>query len=120
MLVCQIVRVIGDVDAVLLSQPDLQHVGAIPYAVGKLGTFARQTVAGLTAPIYATLPVWRMGEMFMYDAHESRSKYGFDTFSLDDVDSAFMKVNQLKYSQEVKFGGLRRCIILQTERATEL
>lgn len=46
------------IDAVLLSHPDIYHVGALPYLVGK---------CGLSCPIYATIPVHKMGQMFVYD-----------------------------------------------------
>ena len=46
--------IIPSVDLVLITHPDLAHLGALPYAVGKLG---------LVAPIMATLPVWRMGQV---------------------------------------------------------
>ena len=41
------------VDAVLLSYPDL--------TVGKLG---------LTDPVYATVQVYKMGQMFLYDIYQ--------------------------------------------------
>jgi cleavage and polyadenylation specificity factor subunit 2 len=88
-------RIAPRVDAVLISQPDLFHLGALPYAVSKLG---------LRAPTYATLPVWRMGQLFMYDAHQSRvMQEDFRVFDLDDVDAAFDKFIQLKYQQIVSF-----------------
>ena len=37
---------------------------ALPYAFGKLG---------MRAKVYATLPVWKMGQMAVYDAYISRS-----------------------------------------------
>lgn len=89
------------VDAVVLSHPDLAHLGGLAYAYGALG---------LRCPVYATLPVWRMGQMFMYDAFQARATEcggqvgGFD---LDDVDQAFAHVTQLKYSQTVRLGGPR-------------
>ena len=44
--------------------------------------------------------------MFMYDLHLSRHNYeDFTLFSLDDIDNAFSKVTQLKYSQSVAFKG---------------
>ena len=49
--------------AVLLSHPDPAHLGALPYLVGRLG---------LACPVYATLPVHKMGQMFMYDQYLSR------------------------------------------------
>ena len=47
------------VHLVLVSHSRLEHLGALPYAVAHLG---------LNAPIYSTLPVKRMGEMYFYDA----------------------------------------------------
>jgi Cft2 family RNA processing exonuclease len=49
---------------VLLSHPDPLHLGALPYAVGKLG---------LNCPIYATIPVYKMGQMFMYDLYQVKA-----------------------------------------------
>uniref|UniRef100_A0A671L1R2 Cleavage and polyadenylation specificity factor subunit 2 n=1 Tax=Sinocyclocheilus anshuiensis TaxID=1608454 RepID=A0A671L1R2_9TELE len=54
-------RYVHQVDAVLLSHPDHLHLGALPYAVGKLG---------LNCTIYATIPVYKMGQMFMYDLYQ--------------------------------------------------
>lgn len=51
-------RYAHQIDAVLLSYPDPLHLGALPYMVGK---------CGLSCPIYATIPVYKMGQMFMYD-----------------------------------------------------
>ncbi len=51
------------IDAVLLSYPDTLHLGGLPYAVGKLD---------LNCPIYATVPVYKMGQMFLYDAFQVR------------------------------------------------
>lgn len=85
------------IDAILLSYPDPQHLGALPYLVGKLG---------LNCPIYATIPVFKMGQMFMYDLFMSHyNMYDFDLFSLDDVDAAFDRIVQLKYSQSVQMRG---------------
>ena len=52
---------VGKIDAVLLSYPDCPHLGALPYAVGKLC---------LSCPIYATVPVYKMGQMFLYDVYQ--------------------------------------------------
>lgn len=85
--------VINEVDCVLITHPDVLHLGALPYAIGKLG---------LNCPIYATLPVWRNGQMFMYSAWQERAKYDPLPFSLDDIDKAFDSMVQLKYSETVK------------------
>lgn len=90
-------RHINSIDAVLLSHSDPLHLGALPYAVGKLG---------LNCPIYATLPIYKMGQMFMYDLYQSHKNVSeFDMFSLDDVDIAFDRITQLKYNQSVDMKG---------------
>lgn len=120
-------RYVHQVDAVLLSHPDPIHLGALPYAVGKLG---------LNCTIYATIPVYKMGQMFMYDLYQvgmdcedvffcfarawlyedltflitpsfqsRNNSEDFQLFTLDDVDSAFDKIQQLKYSQIVNLKG---------------
>ncbi|XP_043473723.1 probable cleavage and polyadenylation specificity factor subunit 2 [Leptopilina heterotoma] len=90
-------RHVNQIDAVLLSYPDPLHLGALPYLVGK---------CGLNCPIYATIPVYKMGQMFMYDMFQSRHNMeDFDLFTLDDVDAAFDKIVQLKYNQSISMKG---------------
>ena len=48
-------------DAVLVSHPDTYHLGALPYLYGRLG---------LRCPVFATVPVYRMGQMFIYDLYQ--------------------------------------------------
>ncbi|CAD5125049.1 unnamed protein product [Dimorphilus gyrociliatus] len=85
------------IDAVLISHPDPHHLGALPYLVGR---------CGLNCPIYATVPVYKMGQMFLYDLYQSRhSCEHFEIFTLDDVDAAFEKIKQLKYLQTVGLKG---------------
>lgn len=84
------------IDAVFLSHPDLAHLGALPYLVGKLGLSA-------SVPVYATTPVQILGQMFLYDAHQHRYfSEEFDTFALDDVDEAFERVRPVKYQQVIE------------------
>lgn len=90
-------RHVNSVDAVLLSHPDIYHLGALPYLVGK---------CNLNCPIYATIPVHKMGQMFVYDFFLSHQNYrDFEHYSLDDVDTCFEKIIQLKYSQHVSLKG---------------
>jgi len=85
------------IDAVLLSYPDFMHLGALPYAVGKLG---------LSCPIYATVPVYKMGQMFLYDIYQARHNIEeFDLFTLDEVDLSFEKITQLKHNQPFNLKG---------------
>lgn len=90
-------RHVSKIDAVLLSHPDHLHLGALPYAVGKLG---------LSCPIYATVPVFKMGQMFLYDLYQSRHNMeDFDLFSLDEVDRTFDMITQLKFNQTINLTG---------------
>jgi Cft2 family RNA processing exonuclease len=96
-------RHLHHIDAILLSHPDACHLGALPYLVGKLG---------LKCPIYATIPVYKMGQMFMYDLYQSRHNCeDFELFTLDDVDAAFDLITQVKYSQTVQLKGQRLKVI---------
>ncbi|KAK9665499.1 hypothetical protein RND81_14G115600 [Saponaria officinalis] len=84
-------RVCSTVDAVLLSYPDTLHLGALPYAMKQYG---------LSVPVYATEPVYRLGLLTMYDHYLSRKQVSeFDLFTLDDIDVAFQNVTRLTYSQ---------------------
>ncbi|XP_078435387.1 cleavage and polyadenylation specificity factor 100 [Wolffia australiana] len=99
-------RVCSKVDAVLLSHPDVLHLGALAYAMKHLG---------LSAPVYLTEPVLRLGQLTMYDHYFSRKQMSdFDLFSLDDVDSAFQNSNvtSLKYSQNFHLTGKGEGIVI--------
>ncbi|KAG2332431.1 hypothetical protein Bca52824_003611 [Brassica carinata] len=52
--------------------PGYLHLGALPYAMKQLG---------LSAPVYATEPVHRLGLLTMYDQYLSRKIYYSDTIS---------------------------------------
>ncbi len=98
-LLAPLKEVVKRVDLVLISHSDLEHLGGLPYAVGSLG---------LSAPIYATLPTIKMGQMTLYDAHQNRLREkGSDEaplpFNLDDVDKAFESCQPLKFSQLLSF-----------------
>ena len=87
---------IGQVDVVLLTHADVAHLGALPL-LRRLG---------LTCPVYATVPVWRMGQLVLLDAlHARTAAYRFDAFSAADVAAAFAGVHTLKYTQEVALTG---------------
>jgi Cft2 family RNA processing exonuclease len=61
----------------------------------------------MQAPVYATLPVHRMGQMFMYDQYSSRTEAAdFDVFDLDDVDAAFARVKTLRFQQNLALTGV--------------
>eukprot|EP01012_Entosiphon_sulcatum_P032704 TRINITY_DN41553_c0_g1_i1.p1 TRINITY_DN41553_c0_g1~~TRINITY_DN41553_c0_g1_i1.p1 ORF type:complete len:799 (+),score=131.41 TRINITY_DN41553_c0_g1_i1:92-2488(+) len=87
-------QVADEVDCVLLSHGDLEHAGALPYAVKHLG---------LRGPIFATLPTQRVAEMTLYDILLHRVlREDFDQFGVEDVEKAFSLCTQLKYYQRYK------------------
>jgi len=56
--------------------------------------------------MFMTIPVYRMGQLTLYDAWNSvNSQRDMTSFSLDDVDAVFDHVTQLKYSQHYSVGG---------------
>jgi cleavage and polyadenylation specificity factor subunit 2 len=72
-------------------------MGALPALVGR---------HGLSCPIYCTVPVHKMGQMFLYDYCISRrNEEDFKDFDLDDTDLAFECITQLKYNQSVNLTG---------------
>ena len=110
---------LSSVDCVLLSHSSFRHCGALPYIRRRVG---------LSCPIYATLPVARMGAMTLYDHYQqhvagitpldsSRQQQQQqantaeqtaaamdeedELFSLDDIDAVFDSMRLLKYSEEL-------------------
>ncbi|KIH43334.1 hypothetical protein ANCDUO_26663 [Ancylostoma duodenale] len=84
---------IPQISAVLITHPDQPHLGALAYLV---------KYCDLTAPVYCTVPVYKMGMMFMYDWINSLiSVENFELFTLDDVDVAFDRMQKLKFNQTV-------------------
>ncbi|XP_031484063.1 cleavage and polyadenylation specificity factor subunit 2 [Nymphaea colorata] len=105
-------RVSSKIDAVLLSHPDTLHLGALPYAMKHLG---------LTAPVYATEPVYRLGLLTMYDHYLSRKQVSdFELFTLDDIDAAFQNITRLTYSQNYHLSGKGEGIVIAPHVAGHL
>ncbi|XP_010255376.1 PREDICTED: cleavage and polyadenylation specificity factor subunit 2 [Nelumbo nucifera] len=105
-------RISSTIDAVLLSHPDILHLGALPYAMKHLA---------LSAPVYSTEPVYRLGLLTMYDHYLSRKQVSdFDLFTLDDIDSAFQNVTRLTYSQNHHLSGKGEGIIIAPHVAGHL
>ncbi|CAJ0595217.1 unnamed protein product [Cylicocyclus nassatus] len=88
---------VPQISAVLITHPDQPHLGALPYLV---------KYCDLTAPVYCTVPVYKMGMMFMYDWINSlMTVENFELFTLDDVDVAFDRMQKLKFNQTVPLRG---------------
>ena len=75
----------------------------------------------LKCPVYATSPVYKMGQMFMYDLYQSRHNgEEFSLFTLDDVDAAFDLIIQVKYSQTVQLKGRWAYMMLHRDKCVYL
>ncbi|KAL5170313.1 Cleavage and polyadenylation specificity factor subunit 2 [Glycine soja] len=105
-------RVASTIDAVLLSHADTLHLGALPYAMKRLG---------LSAPVYSTEPIYRLGLLtMMLNISSSSQVSGFDLFTLDDIDSAFQSVTRITYSQNHHFSGKGEGIVIAPHVAGHL
>jgi cleavage and polyadenylation specificity factor subunit 2 len=91
-----LLRVVQDVDAVLLSHGNVEHLGALPYAFEK----------GLSCPVYCTGPVKTLGHLAMYDAYLSKHYNApFSVFTPDSIDYAWERLVPLKFSQHLMLEG---------------
>ncbi|KAJ6964190.1 hypothetical protein NC652_002459 [Populus alba x Populus x berolinensis] len=105
-------KVASKIDAVLLSYGDMLHLGALPFAMKQFG---------LSAPVFSTEPVYRLGLLTMYDQSFSRKAVSeFDLFSLDDIDSAFQNFTRLTYSQNHHLSGKGEGIVIAPHVAGHL
>ncbi|ORX87994.1 Metallo-hydrolase/oxidoreductase [Anaeromyces robustus] len=97
-------EIANKIDAILLSHADIEHIGALPYAMSKFN---------MSCSIYATIPVQNMGQMCLYDAVQSHlATEDFTKFSLDDIDNTFEKIIQLRYQQPFSLTGKCKGIII--------
>eukprot|EP00892_Ulva_mutabilis_P002667 jgi/Ulvmu1/12400/UM009_0047.1 len=84
------------IDLVLLSHADIAHIGALPYAVAKLGL--------KTDRIHCSLPVQHMGHLALYELLASRQDVSeFDAFTFDDIDAAFESIQGVRFGQQLNF-----------------
>ncbi|KAJ1665922.1 hypothetical protein IW140_002848 [Coemansia sp. RSA 1813] len=105
----QLQRVARQVDAVLLSHPDMAHLGAYPLA------FCRY---GLTCPVYATQAVHMMGRMCVRDTVMSlKAREEFSLFDEKDVDKAFENITPLQYFQPKALQGDNSSIVVTAHSA---
>ncbi|KAI9228777.1 MAG: beta-lactamase-like protein [Piptocephalis tieghemiana] len=85
------------VNVLLLSHPDLPHLGAYPYAYAHLG---------LECTVYATLPTVNMGRMCLQDAVLRRAdEEDFSLMTPASINAAFDRIHPLRYSQPTSLLG---------------
>ena len=90
-------KVAPTVDLVLISHPDIQHMGALPYAMKEFG---------LDATVCLTRAAADLGVLTLYDTYISKArKERFDYFDLDTIDLLRTKFNELNFEQAVRIDG---------------
>lgn len=107
-----ILQILPYIDAILLSHADIDHLGALPILLGKVGlpfrTISHETIANI--PILCTLPVLKFGQMVLYDYYLNKSMEGKNMenenisellFDLDDIDDCCQHAFTVKYNQQV-------------------
>ncbi|KAJ2003749.1 hypothetical protein H4R26_002904 [Coemansia thaxteri] len=105
----QLQRVARQVDAVLLSHPDVAHIGAYPLAHSRYG---------MTCPAYATQAVHMMGRLCMLEVVRSlRAREEFVLFGEREVDDAFENVTPLQFSQPKPLPGKHSGIVITAHAA---
>lgn len=84
------------VNAVLISHPCIEHIGALPYLCQH---------HGLTTAIYATYPVQSLGAYLMYDHYYNKIEEGdFKLFNATDIRKTFDFITTMTYQQEKELG----------------
>ncbi|PIA16578.1 Metallo-hydrolase/oxidoreductase [Coemansia reversa NRRL 1564] len=102
-------RVARQVDAVLLSHPDMAHVGAYPLAYSKYG---------LKCPAYATQATHMMGRLCLQDVVRTlTAREDFTQFDESDVDAAFENITALQYAQPKALAGRHADIVVTAHAA---
>lgn len=95
------------IDAVLISHADMLHLGSLPCVLGKTGFIG--------TPVICTLPVYKFGQMVLYDYYLNREMEGVSrssdkselssnpiSYTLDDVDECMSHVTTVKFSQSIQ------------------
>ena len=83
-----------DIDVVLVTHGDLEHVGALPYAYKYLGLDCR---------VIMTAPVKKTAQLALYDAVLN----GFAPYTLANVDAFIDKCQTITFKQVTKIGDSR-------------
>jgi hypothetical protein len=77
-----IIHSLNEIDAVIVSYPDLQHMGALPYLIRH---------KGLSAPVLCSMPAIKLGRVFLEDALCSFAKWrsgrSITSLSLEELEA---------------------------------
>ena len=98
----------SDVDCIILSHPGMEHSGGLPLLYKILSEQRKdgKMLGKSMPPIYATVPVKRMGQLFVYDYFlNQHNNKEFTEFKLDDIDKVFESIIPLRNNQTVQLLG---------------
>merc|ERR1711971_353335 len=87
------------IDSIIISHPDILHIGALPLIIGELG---------FRGPIYSTNPVCKLGKIFLREILLIRLESGLSVpYSSELLDLAFDKISTVKYHQPKCVGNIK-------------
>lgn len=95
----------GSISAILISHADIHHMGGLPLLLGKNGI--------TDIPIICTLPVYKFGQVILYDHLMNQLMEGSElkSYDFDDIDLAFNKVSTVKFNQSINIPNNQHSII---------
>jgi cleavage and polyadenylation specificity factor subunit 2 len=92
---------LGGLDAILISHADFHHMGSLGIIAASLE---------FPVPIFCTLPVYKFGQIMLYDYYLNRhmeNTQNAKLYVLDDLDDVFSNVQTLKFNQTMLLQNLR-------------
>lgn len=89
-------------DAILISHADIHHIGLLPMLFRGNNGLAAHTL--LTTKIICTTPIYKFGQLVLYDFLLNKSMEGSadaPVYEFDDIDKAFHRVTKAKFNQDI-------------------
>ena len=92
-------------DAILISHADIHHIGLLPMLFRANNGLAAHSL--LTTKIICTTPIYKFGQLVLYDFLLNKSMEGSadaPVYEFDDIDKAFRRVTKAKFNQDISIG----------------
>jgi len=88
-------------DAILLSHADIHHIGLLPMLFRENNGLSAHAL--LTTKIICTTPIYKFGQLVLYDVLLNKQMEGSadPMYDFDDIDKAFHRVSKAKFNQDI-------------------
>lgn len=89
-------------DAILISHADIHHIGLLPMLFRANNGLSADAL--LTTKIICTTPIYKFGQLVLYDFLLNKLMEGSadpPTYEFDDIDKAFHRVTKAKFNQDI-------------------